>query len=46
MTKPEVVADNETPGPEPKGFWAGIHDDVARLSKLGRDDESDPDGRP
>lgn len=45
MTKrPEVVADNEEPGPEPEGFWAGIHAETARLTKLGRDDNDAADG--
>lgn len=45
MTKrPEVVADDENPGPEPEGFWAGIHAETARLTKLGRDDNDAADG--
>lgn len=43
MTKrPEVVADDEAPGPEPDGFWAGIHVEVAELSKLGADGDNTP----
>jgi hypothetical protein len=38
MSKPEVVADNEVPGPEPEGFWEPIHKQVERLAKLGRDE--------
>lgn len=31
--KPEVVADNEIPGPEPEGFWEPVHREVRRLVK-------------
>lgn len=31
--KPEVVADNEIPGPEPEGFWEPVHEEVRRLAK-------------
>lgn len=33
MAKPEVVADNETPGPEPEGFWEPVHADVRRMGE-------------
>lgn len=34
--KPEIVADNEVPGPEPEGFWGPVHAEVKRMrvSKL------------
>lgn len=37
---PEIVADDEEPGPEPAGFWKPIHAEVKRLTKLGDDDDS------
>lgn len=46
--KPEIVADNEVPGPEPEGFWAPIHAEVKRLrvarlkgADLALDDDDD-----
>jgi hypothetical protein len=39
MENPEIVADDEEPGPEPEGFWRPIHAEVKRLVKLGRADD-------
>jgi hypothetical protein len=31
VVKPEIVADNEVPGPEPEGFWDPVHREVKRM---------------
>lgn len=31
--KPEIVADNEVPGPEPDGFWEPVHREVRAMTK-------------
>lgn len=36
--KPKIIADDETPEPEPEGFWGPVHAEVRRLAKLKSDD--------
>jgi hypothetical protein len=33
VAKPEIVADNETPGPEPEGFWDPVHRQVKEMTE-------------
>jgi hypothetical protein len=42
--RPEVVADDEEPGPEPEGFWDPVHAEVTRLSRIGADGDDTASG--
>ena len=33
MSQPEVIADNEVPGPEPENFWDPVHSQVKRMTE-------------